>query len=250
MEIEMCFWRVGFHDTGSDQSQGVIIITVASSQCLSYSRLDIGENPIIRISALRAWFSCTLIKAQKSGTTWLEHWVCQAATFAVDKAKVMTLTKVKYTMYLSFEFTAQLCLCGMPLSLISWLKPCVHILSVSSFSSTRVSVSELYSVVVVNITVIVFFLSDTGADAILMHSKRNDPKEIEEFMKAWNNQVRQGELDQTVVCSDLMYQSQRKPGHKVCVRWKALELLGRKELLLIVCRHAVKGVKLPFLTIW
>jgi phosphoenolpyruvate phosphomutase len=27
-----------------------------------------------------------------------------------------------------------------------------------------------------------------GADAILMHSKRKDPKEIEQFMKAWNNQ--------------------------------------------------------------
>ncbi|XP_064612923.1 phosphoenolpyruvate phosphomutase [Liolophura sinensis] len=29
---------------------------------------------------------------------------------------------------------------------------------------------------------------NAGADAILMHSKRSDPKEIEEFMKAWNNQ--------------------------------------------------------------
>ncbi|CAF1388597.1 unnamed protein product [Adineta steineri] len=27
-----------------------------------------------------------------------------------------------------------------------------------------------------------------GADAILMHSKQKDPKEIEQFMKAWNNQ--------------------------------------------------------------
>ena len=27
-----------------------------------------------------------------------------------------------------------------------------------------------------------------GADAILMHSKKKEPKEIEQFMKAWNNQ--------------------------------------------------------------
>ncbi|KRX01412.1 Pyruvate/Phosphoenolpyruvate kinase-like domain [Pseudocohnilembus persalinus] len=30
---------------------------------------------------------------------------------------------------------------------------------------------------------------EAGADAILMHSKRKDPKEIEAFMKAWNNQL-------------------------------------------------------------
>ena len=30
----------------------------------------------------------------------------------------------------------------------------------------------------------------TGADAILMHSKKSDPSDIEAFMKAWNNQVR------------------------------------------------------------
>lgn len=28
-----------------------------------------------------------------------------------------------------------------------------------------------------------------GADAILMHSKKADPSDIEAFMKAWNNQV-------------------------------------------------------------
>lgn len=30
---------------------------------------------------------------------------------------------------------------------------------------------------------------NAGADAILMHSKKNDPSDIEAFMKAWNNQV-------------------------------------------------------------
>lgn len=34
------------------------------------------------------------------------------------------------------------------------------------------------------------FMLFSGADAILMHSKRSDPKDIEAFMKAWNNQVR------------------------------------------------------------
>lgn len=29
----------------------------------------------------------------------------------------------------------------------------------------------------------------SGADAILMHSKKSDPSDIEAFMKAWNNQV-------------------------------------------------------------
>lgn len=29
-----------------------------------------------------------------------------------------------------------------------------------------------------------------GADAILMHSKKSDPSDIESFVKAWNNQVR------------------------------------------------------------
>lgn len=28
-----------------------------------------------------------------------------------------------------------------------------------------------------------------GADAILMHSKKSDPSDIEAFMKAWNNQA-------------------------------------------------------------
>ena len=28
----------------------------------------------------------------------------------------------------------------------------------------------------------------SGADAILMHSKKSDPSDIESFMKAWNNQ--------------------------------------------------------------
>ena len=28
-----------------------------------------------------------------------------------------------------------------------------------------------------------------GADAILMHSKKSDPSDIESFVKAWNNQV-------------------------------------------------------------
>ena len=32
--------------------------------------------------------------------------------------------------------------------------------------------------------------TDAGADAILMHSKRSDPTEIEAFMKAWGNKVR------------------------------------------------------------
>lgn len=30
---------------------------------------------------------------------------------------------------------------------------------------------------------------NAGADAILMHSKKSDPSDIEAFMKAWNNQV-------------------------------------------------------------
>jgi phosphoenolpyruvate phosphomutase len=30
---------------------------------------------------------------------------------------------------------------------------------------------------------------NAGADAILMHSKKKDPSDIEAFMKAWNNQV-------------------------------------------------------------
>lgn len=30
---------------------------------------------------------------------------------------------------------------------------------------------------------------EAGADAILMHSKRKDPSQIEEFMKLWNNKV-------------------------------------------------------------
>ena len=29
----------------------------------------------------------------------------------------------------------------------------------------------------------------TGADAILMHSKKSDPSDIESFMKAWKNQA-------------------------------------------------------------
>jgi len=31
---------------------------------------------------------------------------------------------------------------------------------------------------------------DAGADAILMHSKKSDPSDIEAFMKAWNNKVK------------------------------------------------------------
>lgn len=31
--------------------------------------------------------------------------------------------------------------------------------------------------------------SISGADAILMHSKKDNPSDIEAFMKAWNNQV-------------------------------------------------------------
>ena len=31
---------------------------------------------------------------------------------------------------------------------------------------------------------------NAGADAILMHSKKSDPSDIESFVKAWNNQVR------------------------------------------------------------
>jgi len=31
---------------------------------------------------------------------------------------------------------------------------------------------------------------NAGADAILMHSKKSDPSDIEAFVKAWNNQVR------------------------------------------------------------
>ena len=34
--------------------------------------------------------------------------------------------------------------------------------------------------------------ADAGADAILMHSKRKDPNEIELFLKEWNNKVRFG----------------------------------------------------------
>ena len=30
---------------------------------------------------------------------------------------------------------------------------------------------------------------NAGADAILMHSKKSDPSDIEAFVKAWNNQV-------------------------------------------------------------
>lgn len=30
---------------------------------------------------------------------------------------------------------------------------------------------------------------NAGADAILMHSKKSDPSDIEAFMKAWKNQV-------------------------------------------------------------
>ena len=30
---------------------------------------------------------------------------------------------------------------------------------------------------------------NAGADAILMHSKKSDPSDIESFVKAWNNQV-------------------------------------------------------------
>ena len=30
---------------------------------------------------------------------------------------------------------------------------------------------------------------NAGADAILMHSKKSDPSDIESFIKAWNNQV-------------------------------------------------------------
>ena len=30
---------------------------------------------------------------------------------------------------------------------------------------------------------------NAGADAILMHSKKADPSDIESFVKAWNNQV-------------------------------------------------------------
>ena len=30
---------------------------------------------------------------------------------------------------------------------------------------------------------------NAGADAILMHSKKSDPSDIESFMKAWKNQV-------------------------------------------------------------
>jgi len=30
---------------------------------------------------------------------------------------------------------------------------------------------------------------NAGADAILMHSKKSDPSDIEAFIKAWNNQV-------------------------------------------------------------
>lgn len=30
---------------------------------------------------------------------------------------------------------------------------------------------------------------NAGADAILMHSKKSDPSDIEEFMKVWKNQV-------------------------------------------------------------
>jgi phosphoenolpyruvate phosphomutase len=30
---------------------------------------------------------------------------------------------------------------------------------------------------------------NAGADAILMHSKKSDPSDIESFMKAWNNKV-------------------------------------------------------------
>ena len=33
------------------------------------------------------------------------------------------------------------------------------------------------------------FILSTGADAILMHSKKSDPSDIESFMKAWKNQV-------------------------------------------------------------
>jgi len=36
---------------------------------------------------------------------------------------------------------------------------------------------------------------NAGADAILMHSKKSDPSEIEAFMKAWNNQVRDFECE-------------------------------------------------------
>jgi phosphoenolpyruvate phosphomutase len=30
---------------------------------------------------------------------------------------------------------------------------------------------------------------NAGADAILMHSKKSDPSDIEGFMKVWKNQV-------------------------------------------------------------
>lgn len=30
---------------------------------------------------------------------------------------------------------------------------------------------------------------NAGADAILIHSKKSDPSDIESFMKRWNNQV-------------------------------------------------------------
>jgi phosphoenolpyruvate phosphomutase len=30
---------------------------------------------------------------------------------------------------------------------------------------------------------------NAGADAILIHSKKSDPSDIESFMKAWKNQV-------------------------------------------------------------
>lgn len=31
---------------------------------------------------------------------------------------------------------------------------------------------------------------NAGADAILMHSKKSDPSDIESFVKAWNKRVR------------------------------------------------------------
>lgn len=31
--------------------------------------------------------------------------------------------------------------------------------------------------------------ADAGADAILMHSKRNDPSEIKAFLDAWDSKV-------------------------------------------------------------
>ena len=49
---------------------------------------------------------------------------------------------------------------------------------------------------------------NAGADAILMHSKKSDPSDIEAFMKAWKNQVHQWLFTKVKYLKETLFQAE------------------------------------------